>query len=406
MELFEEEFFIAELKKKIEEKAGFTINEFQDCKSLSETLKQLKIAVSAHTLARFFGLMKDDHRPYTSTLNLLANFLDFDSFHHFKKEVLNSNNFSLKNQMGSFTAGDFSFVALELAIQQCDWKNVQLIIDSYQFDERKNDLSMYLGNAVRQHHQKDEFLKALVDIDNGIHLYYESFVDEDDPGNYYSKALTNYYVQTKKNEESQIFTNCFINSKKAYSNQAFDKKEIQSLIETNFDFRKLHYHQVSRILEMRILALGKNHKEKNQSEKIIQEVIELLPLYSLNDQCWILARVIKALSFTKKINAALKIQEFNHAICSTYFKMEGKIKSIAELIIQLTYHALLRTKDDRFITPNRIQVKHLNETNARILIEAATAQLYAKDTVKSILDDNIRSFAKKTGHSWVFELLK
>ena len=406
MESLEENFFIAELKKKIEEKVGFTIYEFQDCKSLSATLTQLKLAVSAHTLARFFGLMKDDHRPYTSTLNLLANFLDFDSFHHFKKDVLNSNNFSLKNQMGSFTAGDFSFVALELSIQQCDWKNVQFLIDSYQFDERKNDLTMFLGNAVRQHHQKDSFLKALVDIDNGIHLYYESFVDEDDPGNYYSRALTNYYVQTKKNEESQIFTNCFINSKKVYLNQAFDKKEIQGLIEANYDFRKLHYHQVSRILEMRILALGKNHKEKNHSEKIIQEVIELLPLYSLNDQCWILARVIKALSFTKKINTALKNQDFNTAICATYFKMEGKVKSIAELIIQLAYHALLRKKDDQIFSPNRIQVKHLNETNARIAIESTTALIYAEQPVTNVIEKNLLSFAEKSGNAWVLEMLK
>ena len=107
MESLEENFFVAELKKKIEEKVGFTIYEFQDCKSLSATLTQLKLAVSAHTLARFFGLMKNDHRPYTSTLNLLANFLDFDYFHHFKNDVFNSNNFSLKNQMCSFKAGDF-----------------------------------------------------------------------------------------------------------------------------------------------------------------------------------------------------------------------------------------------------------------------------------------------------------
>jgi hypothetical protein len=51
-------------------------------------------------------------------------------------------------------------------------------------------------------------------------------------------------------------------------------------------------------------------------------------------------------------------------------------------------------------------VKHDNETNARILIEAATASLYAQNSVKSILDTNIHSFAKQTGQTWVFELLE
>lgn len=406
MEQLEEEFFIRQLKSEIERKVGFSINEFQDCKALSEEIKLFKISISAHTLARFFGLLKDEHRPYTSTLNLLANFLGLDSYNQFKKQLLNSNNFSLKNQMGDFTAGDFSFVALELAIQQCDWKNVQVILESYQLDNRKNDLSMFLGNAVRQHHQKDAFLKALVDIKNGVHLYYESFVDEDDPNSYYSKALLDYYKHVNKNEESQLFTTCFIHSKKAYLNKEFDKNQIKDVIETKYEFSNLHFHQVSRIFEMRILALGRTSKGMIQCDKIISEALELLPSFIFYNQCWILARMIKALSFTKKLNVALKNPDFNTAICSSYFKMEGKVKSIAELIIQLTYHALLRKNGDQIFAPNRIQEKHLNETNARIAIESATAYLFAEKQVKAILDKNLIPFSQKTGNAWVLEMLK
>ena len=86
--------------------------------------------------------------------------------------------------------------------------------------------------------------------------------------------------------------------------------------------------------------------------------------------------------------------------------MEGKVKSIAELIIQLTYHALLRKNGDQIFAPNRIQEKHLNETNARIAIESATAILYAEQPVKNILEKNLLSFAEKSGNAWVLELLK
>ena len=88
MEQLEEEFFIKQLKNEIVRKVGFTINEFQDCKSLSDELAQLKITISAHTVARFFGLLKEEHRPYTSTLNLFSNYLGLDSFQHFKKRVV------------------------------------------------------------------------------------------------------------------------------------------------------------------------------------------------------------------------------------------------------------------------------------------------------------------------------
>jgi hypothetical protein len=49
---------------------------------------------------------------------------------------------------------------------------------------------------------------------------------------------------------------------------------------------------------------------------------------------------------------------------------------------------------------------HDNETNSRIAIEAATSLLYAEEKIKSILEKNVYSFAKKTGHTWLFELLE
>jgi hypothetical protein len=182
--------------------------------------------------------------------------------------------------------------------------------------------------------------------------------------------------------------------------------QIQALIDSKFDLQKLHFHQVSRIFEIRILVLGKGNSGKLVSDNVIFEALELLPFYIFYEQCWILARIIKALSFTKKLNNALKNPEFSNAISLTYFKMEGKVQSIAELIIQLTYHALLRKNENQIFAPNRIQEKHLNETNARIAIESATALLYAEPPVKNILENNLISFAEKSGNGWVWEMLK
>ena len=139
--------------------------------------------------------MKENHRPYTSTLDLLSDFLGFESFAFFCNEIDKSKSNSLSDNRGLNT-GDFSFTALELAIHSNDWRSMQTILESFEVTNRssKNDLTMFLGNSVRQHEEKDEFLKALIEIENGRLFYFEAFVDEDDPGNYYSDALTNYYV--------------------------------------------------------------------------------------------------------------------------------------------------------------------------------------------------------------------
>ena len=78
-----ESFYIGQFKRKLEVKIGFQILQFHDCRVFSAILAKEKITVSAHTLARFFGLMKENHRPYTSTLNLLSDFLGFGSFAFF-----------------------------------------------------------------------------------------------------------------------------------------------------------------------------------------------------------------------------------------------------------------------------------------------------------------------------------
>lgn len=400
-------YFIEQLKRRLEGKIGFQILQFHDCRVLSDCLANEKITVSAHTLARFFGLMKANHRPYTSTLNLLSDFLGFGSFAFFCNDIAKSNAYSLADSR-SLASGDFSFTALELAIHSHDWKSVQILLDSFEFKcgAEKNDMTMFLGNAVRQHPEKDDFLKALIEIENGRHLFYESFVDEDDPGNYYSQALTNYYLKTKNELESNLFHVCFVNSKKIYLNQKVEPKELDLIRFESLEMNKLHFHQISRLFEMRILIDSSNDASIHKMDKYIDEVLNLLPKYSTYEKSWILARMIKALVFTRKLKTALKIKEFKTSIYQTYLELNGKIESIAELILQLTVNAYRNTFEADVFPLTRIQEKHLNETNARIAIESATAYLFAEKQVKTILEKNLMPFCKKTGNAWIMVLLE
>jgi hypothetical protein len=402
-----ESYYIEQLKRKLEGKIGFQILQFHDCRVFSALLTKEKITVSAHTLARFFGLMKENHRPYTSTLDLLSDFLGFESFAFFCNDIAKSNAYSLADPR-SLVSGDFSFTALELAIHSNDWKSVQILLDSFEFKcgTEKNDMTMFLGNAVRQHPEKDDFLKALIEFENGRHLFYESFVDEDDPGGYYSEALLKYYLKTKKEVESNLFQACFVNAKKIYLNQKVESKELDLIRFESLQMDKLHFHQISRLFEMRILIDSLNDNSIHKIDRYIDEVLNLLTKYTAYEKSWILARMIKALAYTRKLKTALKIKEFKTSIYQTYLELNGKLESIAELILQLTVNAYRNTFEAEVFPLARIQEKHLNETNARVAIEATTAYLFAEKPIKSIIEKNLVPFSQATGNSWVVNLLE
>ena len=144
----DESYFLRELRQKIQEKTTISVSEFYDCKRLADKFAEEGIIISAHTFARFFGVFKSNHRPYTSTLNLLANFIGFNSFNEFKIKVKQQLENAFANPLGQFHTGDFSYTALELAIQTNDWKSVQSILESFQYScgDEKNTMSMFLGN--------------------------------------------------------------------------------------------------------------------------------------------------------------------------------------------------------------------------------------------------------------------
>jgi hypothetical protein len=169
---------------------------------------------------------------------------------------------------------------------------------------------------------------------------------------------------------------------------------------------KLHFHQISRLYELKILVELSNANFNNKMDKYIGEVLSLLPEYTAYEKSWILARIIKALAYTKSLKNALNLNEFKTAIYQTYVELNGKIDSIAELILQLTVNSYKDIFEVETYPLARIQEKHLNETNARIAIESATALLYAEPPVKNILENNLISFAEKSGNGWVLEMLK
>ena len=402
-------FYFRELKIRLEIVSKIEIKEFNDCKQLSFLFHKMKLAISAHTFARFFGILKENHRPYTSTLNLISEFLGFRSYNDFCITIKNEINQALYAPQDLFKTGNYSLIALEIAIANNDWngmKNILASVDKSKFNNQ--DLVITLGNAVRVHPFQQEMLKELNKIENGRWLFYECYVDEDDRNNYYSNALKNYYQLSNSNPSNQLFLECFLASKAIYSNQSSDLSKFNLIGITNFPINELHFHEISRLFEIQLLLDFQNNKIKKSLLSHLDKICEISLNYVHYDACWIVARILKALSFSGMLKKAMEYSPFNSLVFKLFKQINATIESIGELIIQFVGHAyfLKNQKNEIQFPPLKIGIKHDNETNARILIEAATASLYAQNSTKAVLDKNIHSFAKSTSQTWVFELLE
>tara|TARA_B110000027_G_C15835407_1_gene176056 strand:+ start:135 stop:458 length:324 start_codon:yes stop_codon:yes gene_type:complete len=87
---------IVELKKEIEKRVGFEVQNRGDCELISYAiLELLDISISYNTIRRLYGLA-----PYTNansqTLNTLAQFVGYNNFLHFTQ------NFSYKEKTKLF----------------------------------------------------------------------------------------------------------------------------------------------------------------------------------------------------------------------------------------------------------------------------------------------------------------
>lgn len=393
---------IENLKKKIELKLGFAVLSYHDCKKVTLRLKQDKISISPLTIARIFNLVKDTKRPYNSTLDLLTRFLGYQSFSSF---VIDNDDFSDSRLFHpSFEITNGSIQALELAIQQSDWKMVKRILDDFNPHKDDYEFPMFLGNHVRNHPHKKDFIKALMEVEVGRVYFFERFVDEDDPDGYFSNALSQFCTNYRRDFGSQIFKTCFQLSKQIYHENKFNQHEWNSLEINEINIRELHFHQISRWFELKILFSTIALHPFAQLEKIMEDLFEILPLFNNGDQCWIMARPLKALAHIDFLEPMMKIPHIQERILQVYLAMEGRVSSIGDLILQFICHSYCNSEKE-LVIPRSISASHFNETHIRIATESATSLLYAPEPVKKLIVKNLKPFAKRTGNSWVFNAI-
>lgn len=396
-----------DLMRHIEKRSGIRLQSFSDCKRLSELLDQSGINVSALTLSRCFGFTKSEHRPFASTLNLLSVYLGFRSFNHFSQATNEAVKYALSHPDIKFEKGDFAYTALELAIQTEDWVTTRLILES--FDPKSSnttELVWFLGTQMRSLKMKDGFLALLADTEIGRKYFYESFVDEDDPENYYSNALQQFYAPKTGEIGHQIFYKSYLSGKQLYCEKKADWKSLKFINDSSIDFNELHYHQVSRLIEMRIFQefIGLNRRSK--MEQILNELLTWLVKEPWYDRSASLSRALKALVVSGHFDYFAQHNQGLHNTIQRIVQEAGNRRyNVGDLVLQFLIHATKPLQQYAEKPPMRVQLRVFNEEKARLTLESATALLYVQPEMRTVMVRNLQKFTSNTENAWVMGII-
>jgi hypothetical protein len=403
-----DDLVLRELKRQLEKKSRIHLQSFSDCKRFSEVLDNHGIHIAAMTLSRCFGITKSEHRPFLSTLDLLSSYLGFQSFNHFRKETDDIMKFALNHPEIQFQTGEYGYSALELALQVNDWETAMNLIESFDAQHFSQlDFMWFLGEQVRHHENKNDFLDLLARTENGKKYFYEWFVDEDDSGHYFSTALKEFYKPQAKSVGDRLFVQAFLDAKNIY--KGFKREIIfpEVYLESVFNLNDLHYHQVSRLFEMRVLIEYLGLNRFSEMEKIVDELLSLIANRCWRDQNWMLMRSVKALIFTGHFHALLhNLTSLKKLLVQQFQCCEGTMLSSADLALQFVIHASPEFKEVIQLSPTRLRHPIYNEQKARIAIESATATLYTNSALRKSLMKNLQTFTAGNEHSWVTKLLQ
>lgn len=405
--VYSEDLVLRELKRKLEKQSGIDLQSYSDCKRFSESLDNVGIHISAMTLSRCFGISESTHRPFLSTLDLLSSYVGFQSFNHFSKETSEVVKFALNHPEMKFSVGEYAYTALELAIQVNDWKTIRNLIEAFDPEySLELDFVWFLGKQVRKHPDRKKFLALLADTINGRKYYYEWFVDEDDPDDYYSNAIKLHYNPKLKSIGDQLFFYAYLDSKSIYKGLEVEKKFNEIYSESCSMVHELHYQQVSRLFEMRILNEFRGMNRLAEMEKIVDELLPLISNKYWRDQNWMLMRSVKALIFTGHFNWLIQHhKELKKQLEKQFANCEGIMLSSADLALQFVVHASPEFNHLKQLPPTRLRHPIYNEENARITLESATALLYSEPIIRKAMEKNLHSFTAKNENNWVFKLL-
>jgi hypothetical protein len=386
--------------------ADIAMLNYSDSLLLSAKMSSAGISISPHTVARFYGFLPH-RRLYPATLRSFCNYLGFNDFQEYVAFKQKNHERSLITDRQLFTNSTFSEFSFQLAFELIDELSIQNHLEALNPDhEQIEQLAHLTGFLVRKSKQQERILKLLIEQQNGRTLFYERFVDEDDVEGYYSEALKKHYLKAVRTENNKLFYYSYLISNAIYKSKPIASEWIIEFerIWLTVDLQVLHFHEISRLLEVRVLLLEKNF-HSTPLNKLIDHIQEILENMTPQAQAWVLARFLRAIAYIKEQEIVFSSNELSLLLERINTKVS--IQSIGELIIQFFYHLTNKGTNSYNLTPP-LQIDSRftdNEFSTRICTEVATRYLYAKNHEQHLLFDQLNAYCRNSGNNWIMNLL-
>lgn len=400
------------LLHRIESTIKKNINSFSDAKHLSELIANQKLYVSPHTIGRLYGVIMPFRKPYKETLNILSQFLGYSDWEDFCQkenvEVLDAKYFQSEDEKG------FSISLLQLALVNDDINTVRKLLQKTKYTTDNHNIffstSELIGIYARKSKNQEKLLQLLAELPQGRLLFYECFVDEDNPNNYYSDALLKYYLPEVKDINKELFVYAFLLSTNIYKGFLVENDILNfQKISKKIDLNKCHFHEISRFLECTILVDGINNRLKDNASTHINQILEIAGPYENFKKIWIIARPMRALIHLGFINELIYHKQFNELVDDLFENRITEFKSVALYILQIYYvYKTNLNNNSNFQSPpfRLVFTEFLNNENEKLAIEFALAYLHASENNKASIKQKLSEFCDNYGSKWVLKLVE
>lgn len=293
------EAILRALHQRLAEKSGLTLTRVSDAFRLSEQMAKKKIYLSPYTIARLFGLLKDKRKPYTSSLDALARFLDFSDWFHLKCHLEGTENDTVKLHE------NLCLQNLHLALsteKKRELYEALEALDGQSFSEAfVGEVGKVVGLYVRQYAQhRKKLLQWLATHPSGRFYFYENFVDEDNPGDYFRQAILEFYLPRSTKINQRIFAQAF-----AFTRALYDTGKAHfptSFKERYFNYRfsrKLHPQVLGRLWEVFFIYHLERLKDYDINKHLESAALLIQELQD-KERCLVAARITRAFAFHKK----------------------------------------------------------------------------------------------------------
>lgn len=363
-------------------KAGIKVLTFSDAERLSYLLKSEKHNISAHTIARLFGVISETRKHYRNTLSILANYIGFKDYDHF---IMSYQSGYFNPLYADYTRDyDQFMILLELYATLNDFENIFVFIENMNQEHRQSctfKIAHLLGKLARQNNYSEQFIHSIKAFRATNDLFLNTWIDED----YLNQGYMNYLRSNLQPENSDL--SVFVQTLELTS--AVYSKISSKNIDFNIPYWSANPHILSRQLEVLLLGMGLSNKPLSEIlDKIEKEIHDVNP-NNQEDLLWIIGRSLRACAYLGIWKDLKKLRSFNKIIESVLNREKSNLNSIGEGIVQayamyadLEYNLLFLPQSDVL---NEQRNKH--GLNALFLYKSSTVHTSELQTTLKQLSD-------------------